>query len=77
MRKSDFPDLNDKAFNEDAADLAQGLGNAAASLGKGFARSRAGKWMITLWVLGAVVSLTLTGVIIWGIIQLVKHFTAG
>lgn len=31
--------------------------------------------IITVWVVAATLSLTLTGVAIWGIIKLVQHFT--
>lgn len=36
---------------------------------------RAQKAVIGLWVFGALVSLALTGVIIWAIVMLVQHFT--
>lgn len=31
---------------------------------------------IGVWVVGALVSLTLAGTVIWGVIKLVAHFTA-
>lgn len=33
------------------------------------------KWFLVLWIAGLVTSLTLVGVVIWGIIRLVGHFT--
>lgn len=32
--------------------------------------------LIAIWIFGVLLSLTFTGVVIWGIIKLVSHFTA-
>lgn len=37
---------------------------------------RVGGFILVVWVVAAALSLTLTGVVIWGIIKLVQHFTA-
>lgn len=68
---------DDEQFKKDAADLAEGLGDAATTLGKGFARSRLGKWVIGIWLLGVVAGVTVIGIVLWALVQLVKHFTAG
>lgn len=66
LRQSRF----DKQFDRDFARLESSFDkNFDKNFKRGFGVA------IALWVIGALLSLGLTGVIIWGIIMFVLHFT--